>query len=77
MAIIGGDMKKKGGSRFCRLVKEAIADETKAPKDYSKVAQIAPTKQMAAAINRIAAQERKHKQKLERMYRNHCRGGSR
>ena len=65
--------KAKGTKRFCSLLREAIKDEAGARKEYRVLRSHAPTSSMKTAIDRIASQEGRHRVKLERMYRNHCR----
>jgi len=64
---------KKGSKRFCSLLREAVKDEAKARKEYRVLKGHAPASSMKTAIDRIASQEGRHRVKLERMYRNHCR----
>ena len=65
--------KTKGSKRFCSLLKKQIPDEIHAKKAYDIIKKQAPTKSIKDAIGRIGSQEGKHRVKLERMYRNHCR----
>jgi len=65
--------KTKGSKRFCSLLKKQIPDEIHAKKAYETLKKQAPTKSIKEAIGRIGSQEGKHRVKLERMYRNHCR----
>lgn len=59
-------------SRFCRLLKEAIKDESQAPIDYAKLVKVAPSS-TRRTIRFISSQERRHKKKLEKMRRMLCR----
>ena len=59
-------------SKFCRLLKEAIKDETQAPIDYAKLVKVAPSS-TKKTIQFISSQERSHKKKLEKMRQKHCR----
>ena len=65
--------KSKGSKTFCRMIKKQIPDEIHAKKEYDKIKKYAPTKSIKEAIGRVGSQEGKHRVKLERIYRNHCR----
>ena len=65
--------KTKGSKTFCRMVKKQIPDEIHAKKEYDRLKKHAPTKSIREAIGRVGSQEGRHRVKLERMYRNHCR----
>ena len=65
--------KSKGSKAFCRMIKKQIPDEIHAKKAYDTIKKQAPTKSIKEAIDRIGAQEGKHRGKLERIYRLHCR----
>jgi len=67
-----GIIMKQGSKTFCRLIKNQIADEKHAKKEYDKLKKHAPTKSIKEAIGRVGSQEGKHRIKLTRMYRNHC-----
>lgn len=64
-------------SKFCRLLREAIVDETKAPKDYIKLIQVGSgliSTETAVSITSIAKQEGKHKIMLRKIAKTYCGG---
>ena len=61
-------------TRFCRLVKEYIADERKASmRDYPALGSIAPS-EAKRSIAGIGKQERGHRKTLIKLKRKYCGG---
>jgi rubrerythrin len=62
--------------QFCKLLKEAIADEDKAPKDYEKLLEKGKEVGLnlkAPIIDRIIPDERRHLGILENIKREVCK----
>jgi len=55
-------------STMQEVLKYAIAEEVDALNFYSSIAQFATDKKLVSLLNKLAAEEKGHKQKLERMY---------
>lgn len=65
-------------SRFCRLLREAIADEAKAPRDYTKLVEAGSgliSTGAAYSIAVIGKQERGHQRRLKKIAKSYCGGG--
>jgi hypothetical protein len=63
-------------TRFCKRLKESIADERKAPRDYSTLKKSAPAN-AKKAISRISMDEVGHGNLLRLMQLRYCEGGKR
>lgn len=63
--------------KFCRLLKEAIVDETKAPRDYTKLILAGGgliNTESAVGIASIAKEEIQHRKRLQVMEKKYCLG---
>jgi len=63
-------MEKK--SKFCKMLKEAVADEKKAPLDYDKLKKLSKSKKYSNLFQGIKKQEKNHHRRLITVYNEKC-----
>lgn len=66
-----------GKNGFCRLLRESIEDETKAPEEYKRLYQLGIgviDTGDGVAISRIGEQEIEHRKRLQKMEKKYCGG---
>jgi rubrerythrin len=61
-------------SHFCSLLRAAIRDEAKAPKDYARLKNKAKCSCVKGKFQSIISDERKHKRTLVKLERKYCKG---
>lgn len=64
-------------TRFCKLLREQIADEVKAPEGYKRLYQLGigvVKTEDGIAISRIGEDEIKHRKTLQNMEKKYCGG---
>jgi rubrerythrin len=58
--------------KFCAKLNDALADENKAPLDYSQLRELAPSKKDKKIIEEISNQEKIHSKKLNEIKKRLC-----